>query len=201
MVEIALYDLAEAMKEEGDPPMPAFRYQVNQGVGLMESALAQPRQTFQGRYLYRTIFDKVATLFFSLINNHPLQDGNKRTALVVALTFLMTNGYAFIEDQKATVRFTVRVASANDRPSLKEIASWFRKRSKHFRQIAAMPEEERSRIGGDWGRNFFITYVELITERLVETTRLLKRAKRLKRLTEQAEQEGMASGQPHPDSG
>ena len=47
-------------------------------LGALESALAQPQMTFDGVDLYPTLVDKTAALGFSLINNHPFVDGNKR---------------------------------------------------------------------------------------------------------------------------
>lgn len=49
-------------------------------LGALESAVAQPRMTFDGRELYPTMAEKAAALGFSLIQNHPFVDGNKRTA-------------------------------------------------------------------------------------------------------------------------
>jgi len=57
------------------------------------SAINAPRATFDGRELYPSICDKAATLFRSLITNHPFVDGNKRTALVTVVLFFETNGY------------------------------------------------------------------------------------------------------------
>ena len=37
----------------------------------LESALAQPKMTFDGKDLYPTIVDKASALGFSLISNHP----------------------------------------------------------------------------------------------------------------------------------
>ncbi len=48
-------------------------------LGLLNSALAQPRMTFGGTELYSTVVAKAAALGFSLINNHAFVDGNKRT--------------------------------------------------------------------------------------------------------------------------
>ncbi len=44
----------------------------------LESALAQPRQTFAGDDLYPSLVEKAATLGYLLIQNHPFVDGNKR---------------------------------------------------------------------------------------------------------------------------
>ncbi len=46
-------------------------------VGGLESALAQPRMTFDGEELYPTIVEKAASMGFSIIQNHPFVDGNK----------------------------------------------------------------------------------------------------------------------------
>ena len=47
-------------------------------LGALESALAQPRMTFSGQDLYPSLAEKAAALCFSLIQNHPFVDGNKR---------------------------------------------------------------------------------------------------------------------------
>ena len=58
----------------------------------LESALAQPKATFEGRDLYRTLHEKAAALGFSLVRNHPFVDGNKRVAHAAMETFLLLNG-------------------------------------------------------------------------------------------------------------
>ena len=54
-------------------------------LGLLESAIARPFQTFGGEYLYLTAFEKAAALGESLIINHPFLDGNKRTGIICSL--------------------------------------------------------------------------------------------------------------------
>ena len=58
----------------------------------LESAVAQPRMTFSGRDLYPELADKAAALGFSLIQNHPFVDGNKRAGHAALEAFLMLNG-------------------------------------------------------------------------------------------------------------
>ena len=80
-------------------------------LGVLESALAQPRMTFGGQDLYATIVEKAAALGFSLIQNHPFVDGNKRTAHAAMETFLVLNGHqinAMVEEQEDTI---VKVAA------------------------------------------------------------------------------------------
>lgn len=52
-------------------------------VGLAESALAAPRAGFGDVEVYPTILEKAAILLERLARNHPLPDGNKRTAFFV----------------------------------------------------------------------------------------------------------------------
>lgn len=60
--------------------------------GLLESALNSPFQTFDDVPLYKTIEAKAARLGYSLVNNHPFIDGNKRTGMMAMLLFLELNG-------------------------------------------------------------------------------------------------------------
>lgn len=61
-------------------------------LGLLESAVAQPRQTFAGEDLYPGVVEKATALGFSLINNHPFLDGNKRIGHACLEAMLMLNG-------------------------------------------------------------------------------------------------------------
>jgi death-on-curing protein len=62
-------------------------------LGALESALAQPRQSFAGQDLYPDLTSKAAALCFSLVLNHPFVDGNKRIGHAAMETFLMVNGH------------------------------------------------------------------------------------------------------------
>lgn len=61
-------------------------------IGALESALAQPKMTFDKKELYPTIEEKAAALAFSLSSNHPFVDGNKRVAHAAMEVFLFLNG-------------------------------------------------------------------------------------------------------------
>ena len=70
-------------------------------LGALESALAQPQMTFGGEDLYPSLAEKASALCFSLIQNHPFVDGNKRAGHAATATFLELNGYwlqAEVED-------------------------------------------------------------------------------------------------------
>lgn len=62
--------------------------------------------TFGGAELYPTVVEKAASLGFSLIQNHPFVDGNKRTAHAALETFLVLNGYeirATVDEQESVI--------------------------------------------------------------------------------------------------
>jgi death on curing protein len=65
-------------------------------LGGLQSALAQPRATFDGRDLHPTIVQKAAALAFSLALNHPFVDGNKRVAHAAMEVFLQLNGWELV---------------------------------------------------------------------------------------------------------
>ncbi|TAF51190.1 MAG: type II toxin-antitoxin system death-on-curing family toxin [Oscillatoriales cyanobacterium] len=75
-------------------------------LGLLQSALAQPRLTFDGVELYPDLIEKAAALGFSIILNHPFIDGNKRVGHAVIEVFLMLNGYeieAGVDEQERVI--------------------------------------------------------------------------------------------------
>jgi death on curing protein len=75
-------------------------------LGGLESAVAQPRMTFGGLELYPTLIEKAAALGFSLIQNHPFLDGNKRTGHASMEIFLVLNEHqicASVEEQVETI--------------------------------------------------------------------------------------------------
>jgi death on curing protein len=97
-------------------------------LGLLQSAIARPRATFDRQELYTDIFEKAAALMESLINNHPFIDGNKRTGIACTVLFLKQNGISFSAKNQELEKFTLRVASSKIRPS--EIAKWLKDHSR-----------------------------------------------------------------------
>ena len=61
-------------------------------LAALQSALAQPRMTFDGEDLYPDLAAKATALGYSLIQNHPFVDGNKRVGHAALETFLVLNG-------------------------------------------------------------------------------------------------------------
>ncbi|QKJ24711.1 type II toxin-antitoxin system death-on-curing family toxin [Aquiluna borgnonia] len=85
--------------------------------GLLDSALARPRTTIFGEDAYPSLERKAAALMHSIIKNHPMVDGNKRTSWLVLNTFLFINGY-FLEMTTQTA-FDLTIGVATDKLDLR----------------------------------------------------------------------------------
>jgi death-on-curing protein len=93
-------------------------------MGALESAVAQPQMTFDGDELYPTIIEKASALGFSLIQNHPFADGNKRTGHAAMETFLVVNNYQINASTDEQVNAILKVASSE--MSREEFTEWLR---------------------------------------------------------------------------
>jgi death on curing protein len=93
-------------------------------IGLLESAVARPKATFDGQELYSDIFEKAAALMESLVNNHAFIDGNKRTGIACAVLFLRQNGITFNAKNPEVEKFTLQVARSE--LDTRDIAEWFK---------------------------------------------------------------------------
>ena len=60
--------------------------------GLLASAIARPATSLFGSDAYPELELKAAAMLESLARNHPLADGNKRTAWSLMVLFLWING-------------------------------------------------------------------------------------------------------------
>ena len=79
--------------------------------GMLDSALANPFQSFGDEELYPSIQAKAAQLCFGIVKNHPMVDGNKRLGTHVMLVFLALNGYELSYTQKELSDTIIDLAS------------------------------------------------------------------------------------------
>lgn len=82
---------------------------------LLGSALGRQITCFAGENKWKNDFEIMASLFFGLVKNHPFQDGNKRTALLVLLynLFLFKRVPKTKCRQSEWERLTVSVAASD----------------------------------------------------------------------------------------
>lgn len=80
--------------------------------GRLESSLAQPFQSIEGKELYPTLVDKAVMLYYFCIKNHPFEDGNKRMGIFSLLLYLEKNGYWLDATNDELFDITVYTASS-----------------------------------------------------------------------------------------
>lgn len=92
----------------------------------LESATEQPRASFDGKELYPNIFLKAAVLAYGIAEGQVFVDGNKRVALVSALTFLDINGYLINEDESL---YDLMIGLSNKSVSKEDLGNELQKRA------------------------------------------------------------------------
>jgi death-on-curing protein len=97
---------------------------------LADSALHAPEGAFGGIEFYPDLIDKAAVLLCRLAWNHPLPDGNKRSAWAALILFLDLNGVVWepdppnVDDAEEAV-----VAVAAHQVDESQVAAWLRSRT------------------------------------------------------------------------
>ncbi|HEY4416255.1 MAG TPA: type II toxin-antitoxin system death-on-curing family toxin [Verrucomicrobiae bacterium] len=96
--------------------------------GLVESALASARNT----YLYGQgdLFDIAASYAFHIAQAQAYLDGNKRTAVVAALTFLAGNDVSLQVDE--VLIYNAMIAIAEKRMTKTDLAAMFREHASNI---------------------------------------------------------------------
>ena len=95
----------------------------------LESAIARPFQTFDGKDLYPSVLEKAASLIESILVNHPFIDGNKRTGYTLLRLFLLSNDLDIIASQDNKYEFVINIASGTLKYD--RILSWLKKNTKN----------------------------------------------------------------------
>lgn len=90
--------------------------------GLLESALARPQNLMAYSEDDPSLCRLAAAYGFGIARNHAFVDGNKRTALVVTLTFLLVNGLAVTAPRED--RYFIFHDLATGKLSEDEFARW-----------------------------------------------------------------------------
>ena len=94
--------------------------------GLLESALARPLNLHANGE--PSLSRLAAAYAFDMARNHPFADGNKRTALVAAESFLGLNGIDLTADDVEVVRVFLTLASGDITED--ELAAWIDRNSR-----------------------------------------------------------------------
>ncbi len=76
----------------------------------LEGIVATIYQSFGGQELYLTVEEKAANLLYLVVKDHPLSDGNKRSAAALFVTFLARNG--ILNDKSGSPRISSNALAA-----------------------------------------------------------------------------------------
>lgn len=79
-------------------------------INLLKSALENSKSTFNGKDLYETVEEKCAAICYSIINNHPFIDGNKRMGIYIMLILLEYNNIKLSFQQKELIELGLNVS-------------------------------------------------------------------------------------------
>jgi death-on-curing protein len=94
-------------------------------LGRLEAAIAAQTQNVFGEELYPNTTDKAAALIRGIIADRPFVGGNKRTAMLVGLTFLESNRIDFEARLGEIEDFAVQIAT--DKLDIPVIVTWLHK--------------------------------------------------------------------------
>jgi death on curing protein len=98
--------------------------------GLLESALARPRQHYA--YSSPDVIELAALYTAGLVRNRPFVDGNKRTGFAIGIVFLELNGFVFNATEEDATQAVFALAAGE----LDEVgyAAWLRSNAKRRRR-------------------------------------------------------------------
>ncbi|MGH9921807.1 MAG: type II toxin-antitoxin system death-on-curing family toxin [Nitrososphaerales archaeon] len=68
------------------------------------------------------IVKKSAYALYSLVQNHPFWDGNKRTAFAISMFILKANGFRLTAAKEQSIEFVLNIAKGNLK--LKDVEEW-----------------------------------------------------------------------------
>jgi death-on-curing protein len=94
--------------------------------GLLASALARPQNVLAYAQPPPDLAVLAAAYAYGIARNHPFVDGNKRTALVAARTFLLLNGFNLEANQDE--KYLTFLQLAQETLTEEQLADWIRKR-------------------------------------------------------------------------
>lgn len=92
-------------------------------INLLVSAVETPKARMFNQDLHPTIYDKAAAYLYHIVQNHPFNDGNKRTGFGAALLFLKANSIPINFDKKEYENLVIEVAKG--KKTKEEIARFF----------------------------------------------------------------------------
>ncbi len=82
-------------------------------LNILESALARPFSTFDGKELYPTTIEKASALLESIVKNHPFIDGNKRVGYTLIRLLLLQNNLDIEATEEEKYFLIIEISKGN----------------------------------------------------------------------------------------
>lgn len=134
-------------------------------VKLLLSAIDRQNVEFSGKAKWENSFEKIATLVFGLVKNHPFYDANKRTALLSLVYAFYLNGRYITADKNELEDMLVYLADnslhlidgydefqGSDDKDIRFMAEYFRKNSRDIdNRVYTITYRELDRKLGSFG--------------------------------------------------
>jgi death-on-curing protein len=98
-------------------------------VGLLESAIENSKATYAGHDLFPDLESKCAAITYSLIQNHPFADGNKRLGAFALLMTLELNGQHLTATDEELEKVIMMVARSD--MTRDDLENWLRQTLKN----------------------------------------------------------------------
>lgn len=98
--------------------------------GVLQGCVERIQTILFGEELFPDIYEKAAGLMYCLITRTPFENGNKRTGVAAALTFLEMNGIVVEVDVDESIEFTSRIADSQ--VNMSEVANWLKSNTREI---------------------------------------------------------------------
>lgn len=117
---LALYENAVLLYKDIEEPIPALN---NNSIGKINYILEVPFQNVFGKIVYQGFYKKASILFYLMIKNHPLENGNKRIACMSLSLFYKINHRELNISDKEMYNLSKKIAISDAKLSEAEINS------------------------------------------------------------------------------
>lgn len=132
-------------------------------LALLGSAVGRQFSGYSGVYKWKDPFERLASLFYGIVKNHAFHDGNKRTALLVALYSLYKIRRTPSAGQREFELLTVRTA-ANELEEYTDFAQFKKRHSDiHDARVYFLARFFRKKTRQSDSRFYNVTFNELDT--------------------------------------
>lgn len=116
---LELFEEAQEQHKNNGEPIPEL---TKSSINNIEYILSTPFLNVFGKVVYWGFYKKASILFYLMIKNHPLANGNKRLACASLIYFYEINNRAFSLSEKELYNLSKSIANSESEKSEKVIS-------------------------------------------------------------------------------